>query len=75
MGTNTKPIKVTDFKRTNGIAEGEFYDDERAYKFTYPGLKNRAREILSYTEKITDPHLFGRFFFKTVIPTYELNIP
>ena len=70
-GDKFKTIKVKNFVRTNEIAEGEFYDDERAYKFTYPELKNGAREILSYTEKITDPHLFGRFFFKTIAPAYE----
>ncbi len=78
-GDKYKTIKVTDFKRTNEIAEGEFYDDQRAYKFTYPGLKNGAREILSYTEKITDPHLFGRFFFKTFAPAeeaeYSVTVP
>lgn len=78
-GDKYKTIKVTDFKRTNEIAEGEFYDDQRAYKFSYPGLKNGAREILSYTEKITDPHLFGRFFFKTFAPAeeaeYSVTVP
>ena len=72
-GDKYKTIKVKDFTRTNEIAEGEFYDDERAYKFSYPGLKNGAREILSYTEKITDPHLFGKFFFKTYVPTEEAS--
>jgi len=78
-GDKYQTIKVKDFKRTNEIAEGEFYDDERAYKFSYPGLKNGAREILSYTEKITDPHLFGRFFFKTYAPSeeaeYSVTVP
>jgi transglutaminase-like putative cysteine protease len=78
-GDKYKTLKVTNFTRTNEIAEGEFYDDERAYKFSYPGLKNGAREILSYTEKITDPHLFGRFLFKTFAPTeeaeYSVTVP
>lgn len=78
-GDAYKTIKVKDFTRTNEISEGMFYDDERAYKFTYPGLKNGAREILSYTERITDPHLFGRFFFNTYAPAgeaeYSVTIP
>ena len=72
-GDKYKTIKVKDFIHTNEIAEGEFYDDERAYKFTYPGLTNGSREILSYTERITDPHLFGRFFFKTFAPAEEVE--
>lgn len=78
-GDKYKTLKVKDFTRSNEITEGEFYDDERAYKFSYPGLKNGAREILSYTEKITDPHLFGRFFFKSYVPTeeaeYSVTVP
>jgi hypothetical protein len=72
-GDKYKTMKVKDFIHTNEIAEGTFYDDERAYKFTYPGLTNGAREILSYTERITDPHLFGRFFFKTFAPSAEAD--
>lgn len=70
-GDKYKTMKVKDFTRTNEIAEGEFYDDERAYKFTYPGLTNGSREILSYTERISDPHLFGRFFFNIFTPTED----
>ena len=70
-GDKFRTLKVKDFTRTNEIAEGTFYDDERAYKFTYPGLINGSREVLSYTERITDPHLFGRFFFKTFAPAEE----
>lgn len=72
-GDKYKTLKVKNFIRTNEISEGEFYDDERAYKFTYPGLTDGAREILSYTEKITDPHLFGRFFFKSFTPAEEVE--
>jgi transglutaminase-like putative cysteine protease len=78
-GDKFKTLKVKDFTRTNEIAEGTFYDDERAYKFTYPGLTNGSREVLSYTERITDPHLFGRFFFKTFAPSeeaeYSVTVP
>ena len=78
-GNSYKTFKVKDFTRTNEINEGTFYDDARAYRFTYPALKNGAREILSYTERITDPHLYGRFFFKTFAPAdeaeYSVTIP
>ena len=78
-GDKYKTIKVKDFKVTNEIAEGEFYDDEKAYKFTYPGVVNGTREVLSYTERITDPHLFGRFFFKIFNPAeaaeYSVTVP
>lgn len=78
-GDKYKTMKVKKFTRTNEIEEGEFYDDERAYTFSYPGLINGSREILSYTEKITDPHLFGRFFFNTYTPAeeaeYSVTVP
>jgi len=78
-GDKYKTIKVTSFTPTNEITEGIFYDDARAYRFTYPGLKNGAREILSYTERITDPHIYGQFLFKTYAPTdeaeYSITIP
>lgn len=78
-GDKYKTLKVKDFKPTNEIAEGEFYDDEKAYKFTYPGLTNGSREVLSYTEKMADPQLFGRFFFKVFDPTdeseYSVTVP
>ncbi len=78
-GDKYKTIKVKDFARTNEITEGVFYDNQRAYRFAYPELKNGAREVLSYTEKITDPHLFGRFFFKTYSPAneaaYSVTVP
>jgi transglutaminase-like putative cysteine protease len=78
-GDKYKTIKVKEFKPTNEIAEGEFYDDEKAYKFSYPGLVNGAREVLSYTERISDPHLFGRFFFKIFEPAeeseYSVTVP
>ncbi len=78
-GDKFKTLKVKDFTRTNEISEGTFYDDERAYRFTYHGLTNGSREILSYTERITDPHLYGRFFFKLFAPTdeaeYSITVP
>jgi len=78
-GDKYKTIKVKEFKPTNVIAEGEFYDDEKAYKFSYPDLVNGAREVLSYTERIADPHLFGRFFFKIFDPAeeaeYSVSVP
>lgn len=78
-GNSFKTMKVKDFKRTNEISEGTFYDDERAYRFSFPGLVNGSREVLSYTERITDPHLYGRFWFKLNAPTeeaeYSITVP
>jgi transglutaminase-like putative cysteine protease len=68
-----KTLKVKDFARTNEISEGTFYDDSRSYKFVYPGVVNGSREILSYTEKVTDPHLYGRFFFNEYAPTEDVE--
>ncbi|HTB05601.1 MAG TPA: DUF3857 domain-containing protein, partial [Bacteroidia bacterium] len=68
-----KSIKVKNFSQTNEISEGTFYDDSRAYKFVYPGIVNGSREILSYTEKVKDPHLYGRFFFNDFAPTEDVE--
>ncbi len=78
-GSGYKTMKVKNFTRTNEISEGTFYDDARAYRFSYPGLTNGSREVLSYTERLTDPHLYGRFFFKSYAPTdeaeYSITVP
>jgi transglutaminase-like putative cysteine protease len=68
-----KTIKVKDFARTNEISEGTFYDDARAYRFVFPGLINGSRAILSYTEKLKDPHLYGRFFFNSYVPAEDVE--
>lgn len=70
-GNKYKTIKVTEFTRTNEFAEGTFFDDARAYRFTYPGLKSGARTIYSYTEKVKDPYLYGRFYFRSYAPVDE----
>ncbi|HTA82052.1 MAG TPA: DUF3857 domain-containing protein [Bacteroidia bacterium] len=72
-GNSYKTIKVKDFSKTNEISEGTFYDDARSYKFIFPGLVNGARSIISYTEKLKDPHLFGSFDFASFAPTEDVE--
>lgn len=72
-GNGFKTIKVKNFSKTNEISEGTFYDDSRSYQFVFPGLTNGARTILSYTEKLKDPHLFGRFYFVSFAPAKEVE--
>ena len=72
-GKSYKTIKVKDFAKTNEISEGTFYDDSRSYKFIFPGLVNGSRSIISYTEKLKDPHLFGSFYFATFAPSEEVE--
>ncbi len=78
-GKKFKTIKVKDIIRSNEIADGNFFDDSRAYKLDFPGLAAGSRATLSYTEKIYDPHLYGRFFFNTYAPAedveYSVTIP
>jgi len=72
-GSKFKTMKVKDFAKTNEISEGTFYDDERSYKFILPGLVNGSRSIISYTEKLKDPHLFGSFYFSSFAPTEDVE--
>lgn len=78
-GHKFKTIKVKNFVRSNDIADGTFFDDSKTFKFNYPGLVNNSQAILSYTEKINDPHLYGRFFFNTYAPAenveYSITFP
>jgi len=78
-GNHYKTLKVKDFLKTNEVNEGTFYDDSRSYKFIFPGLVNGARAIISYTEKLKDPHLFGHFYFTSFAPTenveYSVTFP
>ena len=72
-GSHYKTLKVKDFQKTNEFSEGTFYDDARSYKFIYPGVVNGAREVLSYTEKLKDPHLFGHFYFSSFAPEEDVE--
>lgn len=72
-GNGYKTIKVKNFSKTNEISDGTFYDDSRSYQFVFPGLTNGSRTILSYTEKLKDPHLFGRFYFVSFAPEKEVE--
>jgi hypothetical protein len=78
-GKKYKTLKVKEFTPSNEISDGAFYDDSRSYKFVFPGLQNGARCVYSYTEKIEDPHLYGRFFFNTFAPAedveYSISFP
>ncbi|MGP8215955.1 MAG: DUF3857 domain-containing protein [Bacteroidia bacterium] len=71
-GGSYKTMKVKNFSKTNEISEGTFYDDYHSYQFIFPGLTNGSRTILSYTEKLKDPHFFfGDFYFGSGIPINE----
>jgi len=72
-GNGYKTLKVKNFSKTNEISEGTFYDDSRSYQFVFPGLVNGSRTILSYTEKLKDPHLFGRFYFVSFAPAEDVE--
>ena len=72
-GNKFKTMKVKDFSETNEITEGNFYDDARSYKFIMPGLVNGSRSIISYTEKLKEPHLFGDFYFASFAPAEDVE--
>jgi transglutaminase-like putative cysteine protease len=72
-GNHYKTMKVKEYAKTNEISEGTFYDDSRSYKFVFPGLVNGSRSILSYTEKLKDPHLFGHFYFTSFAPAKDVE--
>jgi len=72
-GKKYKTNKVNDFTPTNDISDGAFYDDSRALRFVYPSLVNGAHSIYSYTEKVNDPHLYGRFFFQSFAPAEDVE--
>lgn len=72
-GKRYKTVKVQDFTRTNEISDGAFYDDSRAFQFDFPELVNGAHCVYSYTEKINDPHLYGRFYFNSFSPAEDVE--
>jgi transglutaminase-like putative cysteine protease len=72
-GKKYKTLKVSDFTRSNEITDGAFYDDSRAYRFVYPSLVNGSHAVYSYTEKVEDPHLYGRFFFNSFAPAEDVE--
>lgn len=72
-GKKYKTFNVKEFTRSNEVPDGAFYDDSRAYKIVFPSLVNGSRTVLSYTEKINDPHLYGRFFFNSYAPAEDVE--
>ena len=79
-GNGYKTIKVKDFSKTNEISDGTFYDDFKSYQFMFSGLINGSRTIVSYTEKLKDPHFFfGYFYFGSGLPVkdaeYSVTFP
>ncbi len=72
-GSGYQTIKVKDFKRQSEFSSGVFYDDQRSISWNYPKMEPGARVVLSYTERLSEPRFFGKFFFASYLPAEEVE--
>jgi transglutaminase-like putative cysteine protease len=74
-----KKVKVKEIVEEDAYDESVFHDDYKLKTFFYAGLQNGGKTSLTYTERLTDPHFFGSFYFSTYLPvitsTYSIQTP
>lgn len=74
-----KTLNAEEKKATSSISSGSFYDDHLSKTIMFPGLQAGARTVLSYDEKIKDPHFLGGFHFRRYAPiqsaTFSVEFP
>lgn len=74
-----KNLPAKENESNSSISSGSFYDDHRSKTIMFPGLQPGARTVLSYDEKIKDPHFLGGFHFQRYAPirqaTYSVEFP
>jgi hypothetical protein len=63
--------KIKEFITTDKISKTVFYDGHKNISFTYPSLDAGSKTYLKYTTNISEPHLFGSFFFQKNIPSVD----
>lgn len=57
-----------DIAITDEISPGTFFDDYKAHRVLFPNLQKGSKLSLNYTEKLSEPHFFSRFFFSSYAP-------
>lgn len=65
-----KTFQVTQFNESNDDLDA-FYDDTRYISFIFPAVQAKARTVLEYSEKITDPHFLSGFYFTSYVPILD----
>ncbi len=65
-----KTLKVTRFTESNDDLD-VFYDDTKYISFIFPAVQPKARTLLGYKERITDPHFLSGFYFTSYAPIVE----
>ena len=66
-----KKYKVTDYKTTDAMSDGVFFDDQKEITFYYPALKAGAKTILQYKKIYHEPRLWGYYVFSSAFPVVQ----
>lgn len=78
-GDKIQKLKVEHFYDEKDESSQVFHDDARKKSFYYPGLDKGAKTTLNYKQLVTEPHLFGSFFFSSYLPVekakYTIQTP
>ncbi len=69
--TTYKKMKVEHFETKDQIGGGVFYSDSKAINFVFPAVTKGAETILTYKERINEPHFSSTFTFGSGVPIKE----
>lgn len=72
--SDSKKIKVTDFKTTDSKENGIFYDDVKETTFDFPAVAAGSIGSLETSMQDKDPHLLSPFFFSWPIPVTHAEL-
>lgn len=63
-----KVVKVTDFKTSNSVSDGVFYDDVKETTFDFPSIASGAVGNLKVNKIHNEPHLLTPHYFSSSVP-------
>ncbi|MEI6817110.1 MAG: transglutaminase-like domain-containing protein [Bacteroidota bacterium] len=66
--TGGKTLKVLNIFTKDDFGSGIFYGSGKKKEFTFPGVQKDGRSILSYKERIKDPHFISPYYFGSFAP-------
>ncbi len=66
-----KEIPIEEIETKDVLSGSIFYSDHKQKQFFFPAVQADAITSLQYTEKSTDPHFLGTFFFSSPVPVLD----
>lgn len=73
-GKKYKTMEVKDFKKTTEMSNSVFFDDQQAYKYTYPAVCKGARLVEETTYRTTKPEYPIGYHFGLSLPAAKVSL-